>query len=77
MRCTFLISVVAVSCLVYAVAPQATADSTAEAEADLIALDDAWIDAEVSGDRKSLERILNAQFMATWASGNTVNRNLA
>ncbi len=43
-------------------------------EAELIALDDAWIDAEVSGDRKSLERILDEQFLATWASGRTIDR---
>jgi hypothetical protein len=72
MKRTFLISVIATSFLACMVAVEATADSLAEAE--LIALDDAWIDAEVSGDRKALERILDEQFLATWASGKTIDR---
>jgi len=72
MQRTFLISVIAISFLACAIAPEATAESSAEAE--LIALDDAWIDAEVSGDRKALERILDEKFLATWASGKTIDR---
>lgn len=72
MKRTFLISAIAISLLACAVAREATADSSAEA--DLIALDDAWIDAEVSGDRKALEHILHEQFLATWASGKTIDR---
>ena len=54
----------------------AYADDSAEmsAEAELIALDDAWIDAEVSGDRDTLERILHDDFLATFASGRTIDR---
>ena len=44
------------------------------AEAELIALDDAWIDAEVSGDRAALERILHENFLVTYPSGRTVDR---
>ena len=46
--------------LTCAAVPEVRADSLSEAE--LIALDDAWIDAEVSGDREALERILYAQY---------------
>ena len=59
--------------LTCAVVPEVRADSLSEAE--LIALDDAWIDAEVSGDREALERILDEQFLATWASGKTIDRS--
>ena len=72
MKRTFLISVIATSFFAFMVALEATADSLAEAE--LVALDHAWIDAEVSGDRKALERILDEQFLATWASGKTIDR---
>lgn len=43
-------------------------------EAEIIALDDAWIDAEVEGDRDALERILHEDFLATFASGHTIDR---
>ena len=59
--------------LTCAAVPEVRADSLSEAE--LIALDDAWIDAEVSGDREALERILDEQFLATWASGKTIDRS--
>ena len=72
MKRTSLISAIVISFLACALASEATADSLAEAE--LIALDDAWINAEVSGDRKALERILDEQFLATWASGKTIDR---
>ena len=72
MKRTSLISAIVISLLACALASEATADSLAEAE--LIALDDAWINAEVSGDRKALERILDEQFLATWASGKTIDR---
>ena len=45
-------------------------------EAEIIALDDAWINAEVSGDRDALERILHKEFLATFASGRTVDRTI-
>ena len=44
------------------------------AEAELMDLDNAWIDAEVTHDRAALERILDDRFMATFASGTTVDR---
>jgi D-alanyl-D-alanine dipeptidase len=40
----------------------------------VIALDNAWIDAEVRRDRAALERILDEQFLATFASGRTIDR---
>ena len=43
-------------------------------ESELIALDDAWIDAEVHHDRAALERILDERFLATWTSGKTDDR---
>jgi len=55
----------------------AHADGSVETgpEAELIALDDAWINAEVGGDRMALERILHEDFLATFASGRTIDRN--
>jgi hypothetical protein len=47
---------------------------TSTAEADLIALDEAWIEAEVRSDRATLERILHEEFLVTYPSGNTVDR---
>lgn len=54
----------------------AYADGSTEtsSETELIALDDAWIDAEVAGDRDALERILHEDFLATFASGRTIDR---
>jgi hypothetical protein len=40
----------------------------------LIALSDAWIDAEVGHDRAALERILDERFLATLSSGKTLDR---
>ena len=54
----------------------AYADGSADTspETEIIALDDAWIDAEVGGDRDALERILHEDFLATFASGRTIDR---
>ncbi|MDH4043370.1 MAG: nuclear transport factor 2 family protein [Gemmatimonadota bacterium] len=46
----------------------------ASAEAEIVALDDAWIDAEVRHDRPALERILDERFLVTFASGRTLDR---
>jgi hypothetical protein len=43
-------------------------------EAELIALDKAWIDAEVQSDRDTLERILHEELLVTYPSGRTVDR---
>jgi hypothetical protein len=43
-------------------------------ESELVALSDAWIEAEVRHDAEALEHLLDEQFMATFASGRTVNR---
>jgi hypothetical protein len=42
--------------------------------AELTALVEAWIDAEVVDDRAALERILDEGFVSTFASGKTVDR---
>ncbi|MEZ5277884.1 MAG: nuclear transport factor 2 family protein [Opitutaceae bacterium] len=44
------------------------------AEAELIALDKAWIDAEVNRDQATLEQILDERFLATFSSGKTIDR---
>ncbi|MCJ7558536.1 MAG: nuclear transport factor 2 family protein [Gammaproteobacteria bacterium] len=44
------------------------------AESELIALDQAWIAAEVGHDRAALERILHEQFLNTFSSGKIVDR---
>ena len=41
---------------------------------ELIALSNAWIDAEVGHDKAALEQILNERFLATFASGKTIDR---
>jgi len=41
------------------------------AEAQVLALDQEWIDAEVNHDRKTLERILDDQFVVIGPSGKT------
>ena len=43
-------------------------------KAELTGLVEAWIDGEVSGDRKALEHILDKEFVSTFASGETVDR---
>ena len=50
------------------------AGSESSSEAEIVVLDDAWIDAEVSGDRDALERILHEDFLATFAFGRTIDR---
>jgi len=48
--------------------------TSATARAQLIALQDVWIAAEIAGDAKTLERIFDKQFLSTWASGKTIDR---
>ena len=43
-------------------------------ESELIALSNAWIDAEVHHDKAALERILDERFLVTLSSGKTVDR---
>ena len=43
-------------------------------ESELIALSDAWIEAEVQRDTSALERLLDERFIATLASGQTIDR---
>ena len=51
----------------------AYADQSAQ-ESELTALSDAWIEAEVRRDTDALERLLDERFMATFASGQTIDR---
>lgn len=46
-----------------------------EVRAELTALVEAWIDAEVQSDGKALERILHEDFLSTFASGRTLDRS--
>ena len=43
-------------------------------ESELVALSDAWIEAEVRNDPEALRRLLDERFMATFASGQTMDR---
>jgi hypothetical protein len=49
-------------------------DPDSVAVAELLALDKAWIEAEVHRDRAALERILDEHFLATFVSGTTIDR---
>lgn len=55
-------------------ASEAWAEASAE-KAELVALTNAWIDAEVHRDQAALERILDERFLATYASGKTIDRS--
>jgi hypothetical protein len=46
----------------------------ADVRAEIIALDDAWINAEVSHDQAALEDILDEQFLVIYPSGRTGDR---
>ena len=52
--------------------PSACAASTPESE--LIALNDAWIQAEVHHDKPALERLLDERFLVTFPTGQTLDR---
>jgi hypothetical protein len=60
--------------------PHASAEDVAKSaptpadKAALTALVEAWIDAEVVDDREALERILDEDFVSTFASGKTLDR---
>jgi len=45
------------------------------AEQELRALDKAWAQAEIGHDKAALEQLLDTGFVATWASGKTVDRS--
>jgi hypothetical protein len=69
--------------LVLAASIAAGADTTAApvaeprwtgVQAELVALSDAWIAAEVGHDRAALERIVDERFLATGSSGETMDR---
>jgi hypothetical protein len=48
---------------------------TSSQQAELVALTRAWIEAEVHRDQAALERILDERFLATYASGKTIDRS--
>jgi hypothetical protein len=52
----------------------AATSPTPSERAELTALVEAWIDAEVVDDREALERILDEDFVSTFASGKTLDR---
>jgi hypothetical protein len=43
-------------------------------ESEIIALSDAWIQAEINHDKSTLERVLDERFLATLTSGKTIDR---
>ena len=43
-------------------------------ESEIIALSDAWIQAEISHDKGTLERVIDERFLATLVSGKTIDR---
>ncbi len=69
-----LIGVVLFPVLVIAAAPD-RGSSDSQAKMELTALVEAWIDAEVQSDRRALEKILHPEFLSTFASGTTLNRD--
>jgi hypothetical protein len=44
-------------------------------ESEILALSDTWIQAEVSHDKGTLERVLDKRFLATLISGKTIDKN--
>jgi hypothetical protein len=46
-----------------------------ETRAEMTALVEAWIDAEVQSDGKALEDVLHEDFLSTFASGTTLDRS--
>ena len=48
--------------------------TTRSVEAEVLALDSAWIRAEIGADQAALEEILHEDFLATFASGRTIDR---
>ena len=55
--------------------PVWAAEPTAAERMALEALVEAWIDAEVVGDRAALEAVLHEDFLSTFSSGETVGRD--
>lgn len=45
-----------------------------QVKAELVALVESWIDAEVHDDRETMENIFHEDFLSTFASGTTLNR---
>ena len=45
-----------------------------DATSEVIALSDAWIQAEINQNKGTLERVLDEQFLATLTSGKTIDR---
>jgi hypothetical protein len=59
--------------LFHLVAIPTRANASSE-ETELVALSNAWIDAEVRHDRAALEQLLDERFLVTLSSGKTVGR---
>ncbi len=66
----------AAALLSFPVAADSKVDSVEPAiRAELSALVEDWIDAEVQSDAKALEKILHESFLSTFASGKTLDRS--
>ena len=77
--CAGLLATLVGGCLAPASSRNLQADPTPNpvpvlAEKELMALDQAWIDAEVGHDKAALEKILDERFLVTSSSGATVDR---
>jgi hypothetical protein len=76
LRIVKIIFAAAVLALYVPVAADSEIDSVEpEVRAELTALVEAWIDAEVQSDGKVLEEILHEDFLSTFASGTTLDRS--
>jgi hypothetical protein len=69
----FAFAILAASAYVAAGSELNTVDAAIRAE--LTAVVEAWIEAEVQGDREGLENILDKDFLSTFASGATLDRS--
>jgi ketosteroid isomerase-like protein len=50
------------------------AAKVSDAEREVLALEDQWVQAEINGDEATLQRILDDRFVMTWGSGKTVDK---
>lgn len=74
MKFSILILLATLSLTTYA-AQSADTSTEQQAKAELNALNQVWFDARVSHDWDTLEQILDDNFLATFATGKTVDRS--
>jgi Domain of unknown function (DUF4440) len=69
----YALHIVLVTTVFGAMTRPAHADQSSQ-ESEIVSLSDAWIEAEVRHDTEALEHLLDERFMATLASGQTIDR---